>query len=171
MQDNSFSQRRLRRKLWRKMSPLLPCLFSFLAESSILKIEGTHVSETSVKFRRQWDVKSQKVDTNCRNTLLKYTAERPPLWSSDQSSWLQIRGPEFDSRRYQIFWEVVGLERSPLSFVSKIEEVLGRNSSGSCLENREYGRGDPLRWPRDTLYPQKLGTNFADKRRSLDRSL
>jgi hypothetical protein len=24
------------------------------------------------------------------------------------------------------------------------------------LENREYGRGDPLRWPRDTLYPQKL---------------
>jgi hypothetical protein len=24
------------------------------------------------------------------------------------------------------------------------------------LENRDYGRGDPLRWPRDTLYPQKL---------------
>jgi hypothetical protein len=24
------------------------------------------------------------------------------------------------------------------------------------LENREYGRRDPLRWPRDTLYPQKL---------------
>jgi hypothetical protein len=24
------------------------------------------------------------------------------------------------------------------------------------LENQEYGRGDPLRWPRDTLYPQKL---------------
>jgi hypothetical protein len=28
-------------------------------------------------------------------------------------------------------------------------------SSGSCLENREYGRGDPSCWPRDTLYPQK----------------
>jgi hypothetical protein len=26
----------------------------------------------------------------------------------------------------------------------------------SGLENRQYGRGDPLRWPRDTLYPQKL---------------
>jgi hypothetical protein len=26
----------------------------------------------------------------------------------------------------------------------------------SGLENREYGRGDPLPWPRDTLYPQKL---------------
>jgi hypothetical protein len=24
------------------------------------------------------------------------------------------------------------------------------------LENREYGRGDPLRWPCDTLYPLKL---------------
>jgi hypothetical protein len=55
------------------------------------------------------------------------------------------RGPEFDSRGYQIFWEVVGLERGALSLVSTIEELLGRNSSGSGLENREYGRGDPLR--------------------------
>jgi hypothetical protein len=66
------------------------------------------------------------------------------------------RGPGFVSRRYQIFWEVVGLERGPLSLVSTIEELLGRNSRGSGLENREYVRGDPLRWPRDTLYPQKL---------------
>jgi hypothetical protein len=29
-------------------------------------------------------------------------------------------------------------------------------SSGSCLENREYGRRDPSHWPRGTLYPQKL---------------
>jgi hypothetical protein len=66
------------------------------------------------------------------------------------------RGPGFDSRRYQIFWEVVGLERVPLSLVSKTEELLGRKSSGSGLQNREYGREDPLRWPRDTLYPQEL---------------
>jgi hypothetical protein len=63
-------------------------------------------------------------------------------------------GPGCDSRRYQIFWEVVGLERGPLSLVSTIEELLGINSSGSVLEN--HGRGDPLPWPRDTLYPQKL---------------
>jgi hypothetical protein len=25
----------------------------------------------------------------------------PPLWSSGQSSWLQIRSPGFDSRHYQ----------------------------------------------------------------------
>jgi hypothetical protein len=33
------------------------------------------------------------------------------------------------------------------------------------LKTEINGRGDPLRWPRDTLYPQKLGTNLADKRR------
>jgi hypothetical protein len=26
---------------------------------------------------------------------------RPPLWSSGQSSWLQIRRPGFDSRHYK----------------------------------------------------------------------
>jgi hypothetical protein len=51
---------------------------------------------------------------------------------------------------------VVGLERGPVSLMSTTEELLGRNSMGSGLENREYGRGGPLRWPRDTLYPQKL---------------
>jgi hypothetical protein len=66
------------------------------------------------------------------------------------------RGPGFVSRRYQIFWEVVGLERGPLSHVSKIEELLGRNSSGCGLENWACGRGDPLGWPRNTLYQQKL---------------
>jgi hypothetical protein len=31
-----------------------------------------------------------------------------------------------------------------------------QKSSGSCLENRDYGRRDQSRWPRGTLYPQKL---------------
>jgi hypothetical protein len=83
-------------------------------------------------------------------------SSRPPLWSSGQSSWLQIHRSGFDSRRYQIFWEVVGLERGPLSLVSTIKELLERKSSSSCLGNRDYGRRDPQRWPRDNLYPQKL---------------
>jgi hypothetical protein len=50
----------------------------------------------------------------------------------------------------------MGLEWGLLSLVSTTEELLGRKSSGSGLENREHGRRDPSRWPRDTLYPQKL---------------
>jgi hypothetical protein len=76
-----------------------------------------------------------------------------PLCPSGQSSWLHIHRPGFDSRRYQIFWEVVGQERGPLSLMSAIEELLGRKSSDSGLEIREYGRRDPSH---GTLYPQKL---------------
>jgi hypothetical protein len=49
---------------------------------------------------------------------------RPPLWSSGQSSWLQIRRPGIDSRHYQK--NVVGLERGPLCLVSTTEEILDR---------------------------------------------
>jgi hypothetical protein len=64
------------------------------------------------------------------------------LWSTDQSSWLQMQRYGFNSRRYQIFCVVVGLERGPLSLVSTIRELLGRTSSGSGLESRDYGRRD-----------------------------
>jgi hypothetical protein len=87
----------------------------------------------------------------------KFVLERwPLLCSRGQSSWLQIQRSRFDPRRYQIFWEVVGLERGPLSLVTAIEELLERESSGCGLAIREYGRRDSSRWPHDTLYPQKL---------------
>jgi hypothetical protein len=50
----------------------------------------------------------------------------------------------------------VVLERGPLSLVSTIEELLGRKSSDSGLESREYGRRAPSLSPRGTIYPQKL---------------
>jgi hypothetical protein len=50
----------------------------------------------------------------------------------------------------------VGLSRDPLSLVSTSEELLGRNSSGSGLEIREYGRRDPSLSPHYTPYPQNL---------------
>jgi hypothetical protein len=59
--------------------------------------------------------------------------------------WLEFPAKDsevwFDSLRYQIFWEVVGLERGPLSLMSTIEELLERKSSCSGKENREYGLG------------------------------
>jgi hypothetical protein len=53
------------------------------------------------------------------------TLIRPPLWSSGQSSWLQIWRPRFDSRHYHKK-NVVGLERGALSLVSTTEELLDR---------------------------------------------
>jgi hypothetical protein len=47
-----------------------------------------------------------------------------------------------------------GLERGLLRLASTTEELLERNSSGSGLENREYGRGDPPRRTRSIT--QKL---------------
>jgi hypothetical protein len=86
----------------------------------------------------------------------KWAYKWPRLWSIGQSSWLQIQRSGFDSRRYHIFREVESLERDPFSLLSTIEELLGRKSRGSGLESREYGHRDPSRWPRGTLYPQKL---------------
>jgi hypothetical protein len=46
-------------------------------------------------------------------------------------------GPGIHSRRYWIFGEAVGLERSPLSLVRITEKLLERRSSGPGLENRD----------------------------------
>jgi hypothetical protein len=70
------------------------------------------------------------------------------LWSSGQSSWLQI----WRSRvRFPMLPEL-----GPLILVSTIEELLERKSSGSGLEILEHGRRDPSFWPHGTLYPQEL---------------
>jgi hypothetical protein len=65
------------------------------------------------------------------------------MWPIGQSFWLQIQRSGLDSRRYQIFLEVVGLERGPLSLVSTTEELLERKSSGFGLEIREYSLRNP----------------------------
>jgi hypothetical protein len=92
-----------------------------------------------------------------------------PLWSSGQSFWLQIRRSRFRFPGTTRKKKLVGLKRGPLSLVSVIEELFGRNCSDCGLVSRKYGRRDSSRWPRGTLYPQKVGTNFADKQLSLGR--
>jgi hypothetical protein len=63
----------------------------------------------------------------------------------------------------------VGLERGPLSLLSTIEELLERKSSGSGLEIEITAVGDPPRRQRDTPLSTKVGTNFADRQKSLSR--
>jgi hypothetical protein len=88
------------------------------------------------------------------------------LWYSGQSSWLQIQRSWFVSRRYQIFWEEVCLERGPLILVSTIEELLERKSSGFGLENRDYGRRRSAALT--ARHPSiRKSWHFTDKRRSL----
>jgi hypothetical protein len=52
-------------------------------------------------------------------------------WSGDPLCGLLVRipgfrskGSEFDSRRYKIFREVVGLQRGPLGLLRIVEELL-----------------------------------------------
>jgi hypothetical protein len=55
----------------------------------------------------------------------------PPLWSEFLSTDPEVPGSIPGS--YQIFWEVGGLERGPLSLVRTNEELLEWKSSGSSL--------------------------------------
>jgi hypothetical protein len=54
-------------------------------------------------------------------------------------------GPGLIPGATRFFWEVVGLERDPLSLVSAIEELLERKSIGFGLESRECDCRDPSR--------------------------
>jgi hypothetical protein len=64
----------------------------------------------------------------------------------------------------------MGLEGGPLSLVMIIEELFQGNS-GSGLENRNYRLWGNRCADHATPPSAKVGTNFADKRQSLTRSV
>jgi hypothetical protein len=118
--------------------------------------DGLRYSETYQKEKNS-DKENGKPKENHENWLLFWTVEQfqsegdlyfalccgylDRFCGLVVSFWLQIQRSGFDSRHYQIFWELLGQERGPLSLVSTIEELLERKSSGSCPENLDYGLG------------------------------
>jgi hypothetical protein len=74
----------------------------------------------------------------------------PPLWSSGQSFRLQIQRSRV---RFPALPEVGGLKWGPLSLVRTTEEPL--ENKKQRLRSRKPS-GNSLRWPRNTLYPQRL---------------
>jgi hypothetical protein len=65
---------------------------------------------------------------------------RPPLCSSGQSSWLQIQRFGFDYRRYQIFWEAVGLSHYALASVACCCIVIGSLPAFHISSRRQQKR-------------------------------
>jgi hypothetical protein len=87
-----------------------------------------------------------------------------PLWSRGQSSWLQI----------QRFWvrfpalpDFLRSSGSGLGSTQSHEYNWGATSMEKAaapgLQNWDYGCGDPLRWPHDTLYPQKSALSLPTR--------
>jgi hypothetical protein len=91
------------------------------------------------------------------------------MLSSGQIPGYRSKYPGFDSRRYQIILEVVGLKRGPFGLVSITEELLQWKSSGSGSRNPRLTTVGIRCADHKTTLSKKVGTNFADKRRSLAR--
>jgi hypothetical protein len=81
-----------------------------------------------------------------RSSDRRLSAKLLPTFSVVQSSEFLATDPEvLGSIPGTTRKKVVCLERGPLSLASTTVELLGRNNSGSGLENREYGRRDSSR--------------------------
>jgi hypothetical protein len=61
----------------------------------------------------------------------------------------------------------VGLERCPLSLVWTTDELLDGNVAAPVLKPEINDRGNPLRWPSDILYLQKLALTSPSGGRSV----
>jgi hypothetical protein len=99
----------------------IPVLLSCVGSSGIVAGGGGGGSWSQSKESYRLCTESRNLENGHGPTKGCIIIIIPPLWYSGQRSWLQFQRSEFDSGRYQIFWEVVGLERGPLSLVCTFE--------------------------------------------------
>ena len=94
----------------------------------------------------------------------------PPRWSSGQSFWLQIQRsrvwfpalPDFPISSGSITGSTQPREVNwGAAWIKKVAAPVKKTEIN--------GRGDPLRWPRNTPLSAKVGTNFTERRRPLCR--
>jgi hypothetical protein len=107
---------------------------------------------------------SKSYETRCQGNIYVYYIMLhyiilywPLLKSSGQSSCLQIQRSWFDSRALPDFLRNSGFgtgSTQPREY--NWGASWKKKSSGSGLESRDYGLRDASRWPRGTLYPQRL---------------
>jgi hypothetical protein len=98
--------------------------------------------EYKVQVSNAFSVDGKIIQTLSRSNIFKLARPKywPPLWSSGQSSWLQIRRPGLDSRHYQKK-KSSGMEWGPLSLVSTTEELLDRKVSAPVYKTENTAVG------------------------------
>jgi hypothetical protein len=135
--------------------PSLCTMHSYLLEVLERDVFSRCVGHVFARYQKhQW---RQLISTviglgtlNVKLIMWDVLLSRPPLWSSGQSSCLQIQRSRVRFPVLQIFWDVLGLERGPLSLVRTTEKLHEwRSSSSGSRKPRSMAVGI-----RCALYPQ-----------------
>jgi hypothetical protein len=121
-------------------------IYLLLGNGCVFCEYASGISSTQQNQIRQWDWKSARQSRKKRSAedLLPVIIN---YWTASVVGLpgYRSRDPGYDTRRYQIFWEIVGLDRGPPSLVRITYELHEWKSSGS---------GSRKWWL--TSYPQKL---------------
>jgi hypothetical protein len=113
-------------------------------------VDFLHVSFSVLKF--DWHIEPLSV------TFVVLEPHRRLSVSINDLNWWALYYGRVAARASIVGWG--DLPACSVSACTNYVHVNNNNNNNmgfySGLKMREYGRGDPLRWPRDTIYPQKL---------------